>query len=181
MSENWLIWGMAVLVIVIYCIGQVICTASIINWIERPLWKHFKNWDNNVEQLKKRVRNKDYQRDYYAYSCLSTEELKELRLLLTSRKSESSFIQVLLDLLWKLSLPIVAVMLGQAVLPPNHPFSAKLIELYLHIDNWLVWIAAAVAVFAGIVLLQYLFRSSRKKMINYHILLINQALANIAQ
>jgi hypothetical protein len=181
MSENWLIWSMAVLVVVVYCIGEVIRTAVIINWIERPLWKHFKNWDNNVEQLKKRVRNKDYQRDYYAYSCLSSEDLKELRLLLRLRISEGSFIQVLLDLLWKLSLPFLAIMLGLVVLPPNHPFSDKLIEVYLGINNSLVWIAAAVAAFVGIVLLHYLFRSNRKKMINYHRLLINQALANIAK
>jgi hypothetical protein len=176
MSEIWLIWSIAFLAVVLYGLYEFIRTASMIHSLERPLWKHFKDWDNNVPQIKKRVRNKDFQRHFYAYSCLSSEELIEIRIILKSQENLGSFIQVLLDVLWKLSFPILVVVIGSTNLPPNHPFSVKWNEVYQHIFQSLVWITAGIAAVACIVLVQFLFARNRKKWVTYHLLLIDQVL-----
>jgi hypothetical protein len=176
MSEIWLIWAVAFLAIVLYGLYEFIRTASMIHSLERPLWRHFKDWDNTVPSIKKRARNKDFQRDYYAYNCLSSEELIENRIILKSQENLGSFIQILLDLLWKLSLPILVVVIGLTNLPSNHPFSVKWNELYQHMFQSLVWITASIAAFACIVLVQFLFARNRRKWMIYHLLLIDQAL-----
>jgi hypothetical protein len=176
MNEIWLIWAMAFLAVVLYGLCEFIRTASMIHSLERPLWKHFKEWDNNVPHIKKRVRNKDLQRDYYAYSCLISEELIENRIILKSKENLGSFIQVLLNLLWKLSIPILVVVIGLTNLPPNHPFSVQWNELVQHMFQSLVWITASMAAFACIVLVQFLFARNRKKWVTYHLLLMDQVL-----
>jgi hypothetical protein len=186
MREIWLIWLTSVLVIVVYCIGASIRTASMINWIQRPLLMHFKNWNSQAPLRKKRARNKDYHRDYYAYSCLSLDELKEHRLLLKLREHEAPFTQTILDLLWKMSLPILVLWIGLTVLWPNSLSSIRntasaienLNSIYLHTFH-LEWIAAAILLFALIVLLQHLYNRNRKKMIQCHILLIDQVLEDL--
>jgi hypothetical protein len=157
------------------------------NWIQRPLLKYFKNWYSHAPLRKKRARNKDYHRDYYAYSCLSLDELKEHRLLLKLREHETSFTQTILDLLWKMSLPILVLWIGLTVLWPNSLSSIRntasanenLNSIYLHTFNLLEWIASAILLFALIVLLQHLYDRNRKKMIKYHILLIDQVLEDL--
>jgi hypothetical protein len=176
MNENWLIWAMALLAVVLYGLCEFIRTASMIHSLERPLWKHFKDWDNNVPYIKKRVRNKDFQRDYYAYSCLSSEELIENRIILKSQENLGSFIQALLDLLWKLSIPVLVVVIGLTSLPPNHPFSVNWIDLVIHMFQSRIWITASIAAFACIVLVQFLFARNRKKLVTYHLLIIEQVL-----
>jgi hypothetical protein len=179
MSEIWLIWTMAFLAVAFYGLCEFIRTATMIHSLERPLWKHFKDWDNNVPHIKKRVRNKIIQRDYYAYSCLSSEELIETRISLKSQENLGSFIQVLLDMLWKLSLPILVVVIGLTNLPPNHPFSVKWNELVQHMFQSLVWITVIIAAFACIVLVQFLFARNRKKLVNYHLLLIEFCISEL--
>ncbi|SEC56958.1 hypothetical protein [Paenibacillus sp. GP183] len=177
MSENWLIGAIAFLAVVLYGLYEFIRTSAMIHTLERPLWKHFKDWDNNVPPIKKRVRNKDFQRDYYAYSRLSSEELIENRIILKSQENLGSFIQVLLDLLWKLSLPILVVAIGSTNLPPNHPFTVQWNEVVQQLfHSSLIWIAASMASFSCIVLVQFLFARNRKKWVNYHLLIIDQVL-----
>jgi hypothetical protein len=176
MNENWLIWAMALLAVILYGLCEFIRTSSIIHSLERPLWKLFKDWDNNVPYIKKRVRNKDFQRDYYAYSCLSSEELIEIRIILKSQENLGSFIQALLDLLWKLSIPVLVVVIGLTSLPPNHPFSVNWNDSVLHMFQSRIWITASIAAFACIVLVQFLFARNRKKLVTYHLLIIEQVL-----
>jgi hypothetical protein len=176
MSENWLIGAIAFLAVVLYGLYEFIRTAAIIHSLERPLWKHFKDWDNNVPPIKKRVRNRDFQRDYYAYSRLVSEELIENRIILKSQENLGSFIQVLLDLLWKLSLPILVFVIGLTNLTPNQPFSVEWNEFVQQSFHSLNWITASMAAFACVVLVQFLFARNRKKRMKYHLLIIDQVL-----
>jgi membrane-associated PAP2 superfamily phosphatase len=175
MNEAWLVWTIAFLAVIVYGLFQFIRTASMIHSLERPLWKHFKDWDNNVPYIQKRVRNKDFQRDYYAYSRLSPEELIENRITLKSQENLGSFVQAFLDLLWKLSLPLLVVVIGLTNLPSNHPFTVKWNELYQQMLQSLVWITAIVTAFACLVLVQFVFARNRRKLVTYHLLLIDQS------
>jgi hypothetical protein len=169
MSEPLMILLSTFVIVAIYVLYECLRMTSFLKWIERPLTKHYKDWDNNVPQLQKRLRNKNYQRDYYAYRSLSADELKGIRIILKSYESEPSFFQVLLEWLWKISLPVIAIKVAMG---------DTQYTVYSFTNESLEWLAALAGTFAVVVLLQILFKNKRKQWIHYHVLLIDQVLVD---
>ncbi|MBP1990259.1 hypothetical protein [Paenibacillus eucommiae] len=186
MSNSWIIWGTAGLAVLIYCLYQSMRTSAFLSWIEQPLWKHYQDWDNNVPQRNRRKRkrrrqHKGYQRDHYAYSLLSADKLKEIRIIMKSKDHGATFLQTLLDLSWKLALPVLAFLWGMNLLDPaaSNRQENKLSEAILPVFDSFGWIAAVVCAFALILFLQRLFTIKRSRSIQYHVLVIDQVLEDL--
>jgi hypothetical protein len=167
MSEPLIILVSSMFIAAIYFLYEVLRTVSFLKWIERPLAKPYKDWDNNIPRVKKRIRNKNFQRDFYAYDTLTQVELTGIRIIMKSYESETSFLQDVLELLWKLSLLVIAIKLMTG---------DELFKSFSFRDDSLNWLIAVGGVFAIVVLLQRLFTNSRKRWIHYHIMLIDQVL-----
>jgi hypothetical protein len=167
MSEPLIILVSSIIIVIIYFLYEVLRTVSFLKWIERPLLKPYTDWDNNVPQVKKRLRNKHFQRDFYAYETLDKVELIGIRIIMKSYESEFSFFQDMLNLLWKISLPLIAI---------KFITGDQLLQSFSFRKDSGHWLLAGLGVFAMVILLQCVFSNIRNRRIHYHVQLIEQVL-----
>ncbi|MFB0844303.1 hypothetical protein [Paenibacillus oleatilyticus] len=98
---------------VIYCICEFIRTQTLRLELEKPLeklsvkWKVTKRKNRNII-IKKRL---EIDRLLYCYSQLTNEEMDNQEILLESKESDAGLIQQILELLFKIIIPIITFVL----------------------------------------------------------------------
>lgn len=157
--------------------------------LEGPIAQHTKNWNQARGRNKKKIKNYRFHQTYYAYNQIETQELKEIRILLKSYDTETTYFQIAVDLFVKFILPVGTFILGVFVSTTNNLLSiqskngstpssdvSSLNELFSSIFGSFAPIAVIVTSLFLLSIVQNWCKHYRKKRITQHLLIIDQLL-----
>ncbi|KEQ23213.1 hypothetical protein [Paenibacillus tyrfis] len=157
--------------------------------LEGPIAQHTKSWNQVRGRNKKKIKNYRFHQTYYAYNQIETQELKEIRILLKSYDTETTYFQIAVDLFVKFILPVGTFILGVFVSTTNNFLSiqskngsaslsdeSSINELFSSIFVSFAPIAVIVTSLFLLSIVQNWCKHYRKKRITQHLLIIDQIL-----
>ncbi|GLI06793.1 hypothetical protein YDYSG_28230 [Paenibacillus tyrfis] len=157
--------------------------------LEGPIAQYTKSWNQARGRNKKKIKNYRFHQTYNAYNQIETQELKEIRILLKSYDTETTYFQIAVDLFVKFILPVGTFILGVFVSTTNNFLSiqskngsaslsdeSSINELFSSIFGSFTPIAVIVTSLFLLSIVQNWCKHYRKKRITQHLLIIDQIL-----
>ncbi|WP_010496585.1 hypothetical protein [Paenibacillus elgii] len=157
--------------------------------LEGPIAQHTKSWNQARGRNKKKIKNYRFHQTYDAYNQIESQELKEIRILLKSYDTETTYFQIAVDLFVKFILPVGTFVLGVFVSTTNNFLSIQskngstslsdensINELFSSIFGSFAPIAVIVTSLFLLSIVQNWCKHYRKKRITQHLLIIDQIL-----